>query len=158
MLSNKADTIEEYILKKLSEGEDKKSIELKRTELAGKVNCAPSQISYVLSTRFTQDKGFQVESQRGLGGYIRITIIEDVALEKKLLYRQMLDDITAETPFDTIKSMLDYLIKSRLITRREAEIIAQTAYNLYKSEAAEKISAEERAKIIRAIFMTLSKF
>ena len=158
MLSNKADTIEDYILKKLSEGEDKKSIELKRTELAGQVKCAPSQISYVLSTRFTHDRGFQVESQRGLGGYIRITIIEDVVLDKKVLYRQMLEDITAETPFDTIKSMLEYLIDRRLITRREAEIIAQTAYNLYKSEATEKISAEERAKIIRAIFMTLSKF
>lgn len=157
MLSNKADTIEEYILKKLSEGQDK-SIELKRTELAGKVNCAPSQISYVLSTRFTHDRGFQVESQRGLGGYIRITIIEDVVLDKKVLYRQMLEDITEHTPFDTIKSMLEYLIDRRLVTRREAEIIAQTAFNLYKSEAAEKISPEERAKIIRAIFMTLSKF
>lgn len=157
MLSNKADTIEEYILKKLSEGQDK-SIELKRTELAGKVNCAPSQISYVLSTRFTHDRGFQVESQRGLGGYIRITIIEDVVLDKKVLYRQMLEDITEHTPFDTIKSMLEYLIDRRLVTRREAEIIAQTAYSLYKSEAAEKISPEERAKIIRAIFMTLSKF
>ncbi len=157
MLSNKADTIEEYILKKLSEGQDK-SIELKRTELAGKVNCAPSQISYVLSTRFTHDRGFQVESQRGLGGYIRITIIEDVVLDKKVLYRQMLEDITEHTPFDTIKSMLEYLIDRRLVTRREAEIIAQTAYNLYKSEAAEKISPEERAKIIRAVFMTLSKF
>jgi len=157
MLSNKADTIEEYILKKLSEGQDK-SIELKRTELAGKVNCAPSQISYVLSTRFTHDRGFQVESQRGLGGYIRITIMEDVVFDKKVLYRKMLEDITAETPFDTIKSMLEYLIDRRLVTRREAEIIAQTAYSLYKSEAAEKISPEERAKIIRAIFMTLSKF
>ncbi len=157
MLSNKADTIEEYILKKLSEGQDK-SIELKRTELAGKVNCAPSQISYVLSTRFTHDRGFQVESQRGLGGYIRITIIEDVVLDKKILYRQMLEDINEETPFETIKSMLGYLIDKRLITRREAEIIVQTAFNLYKSEAAEKISPEERAKIIRAMFMTLSKF
>ena len=59
MLSNKADTIEEYILRKLSEG-DAGSVELKRTEIAGKVKCAPSQISYVLSTRFTHDKGFQV--------------------------------------------------------------------------------------------------
>ena len=157
MLNKKSDSIEEYILRKLSEG-DAGSVELKRTEIAGKVKCAPSQISYVLSTRFTQDKGFHVESQRGLGGYIRITIIENLALEKDILYQNMISAIDEKTPFDEIKSMLKFLIDRQLITKREAEIIAQTAYNLYKSEAAEKISPEERAKIIRAIFMTLSKF
>ncbi len=157
MLSNKADTIEEYILRKLSEG-DAGSVELKRRDIAGKVKCAPSQISYVLSTRFTHDRGFQVESQRGLGGFIRITIVEDAALEKKILYANMLADIKADTPFDEIKSMLDYLIEHRLVTRREAEIIAQTAYALYNSEVAGNISAEERAKIIRAMFVTLSRF
>jgi len=157
MLSNKADTIEEYILRKLSEG-DAGSVELKRRDIAGKVKCAPSQISYVLSTRFTHDRGFQVESQRGLGGFIRITIVEDAALEKKILYANMLSEIKADTPFDEIKSMLDYLIEHRLVTRREAEIIAQTAYALYNSEVSGNISAEERAKIIRAMFVTLSRF
>ena len=157
MLSNKADTIEEYILRKLSEG-DAGSVELKRTEIAGKVKCAPSQISYVLSTRFTHDKGFQVESQRGLGGFIRITIIEDAALEKRLLYANMISEIDSKTQFKEIKSMLDFLIERRLVTRREAEIIAQTAYSLYGSEVEGKISADERAKIIRAMFVTLSRF
>ena len=81
MLNNKADTIEEYILKKLSE-EQEGSVELKRTKLADEVSCAPSQISYVLSTRFTHDRGFIVESRRGLGGYIKITIITDKNAEK----------------------------------------------------------------------------
>lgn len=157
MLNKKSDSIEEYILRKLSEG-DAGSVELKRTEIAGKVKCAPSQISYVLSTRFTQDKGFQVESQRGLGGYIRITIIENVLLEKDILFQNMISAIDEKTPFDEIKSMLKFLIDRQLITKREAEIIAQTAYNLYKSEVTEKISSEERAKIIRAMFVTLSRF
>ncbi len=156
MLTNKADTIEEYILKKLSEGTNR-SIEVKRTELAGKVNCAPSQISYVLSTRFTHDRGFHVESQRGLGGYIRITIVEDTAFEKKTLFRSMLENIDAATTFDTIKSMINYLIEMRLVTTREAEIVANTIYILYKSEAAGKMSAEERAKIVTSIFVMLSK-
>ena len=156
MLSNKADTVEEYILRMLSRTTG--SIELNRTELAGKVNCAPSQISYVLSTRFTHDKGFRVESQRGLGGYIRITVVEDAALKKKVLYHNMITQITEETPFENVKSMLEYLIGQRLITHREAELIAQTTYNLYTSESAEKISPEERAKLVRSIFVTLSKF
>ena len=75
MVNNIADAIEEYILQQLANKQDGQ-VELKRTELANKISCAPSQISYVLSTRFTHDKGFIVESRRGLGGYIRITIIE----------------------------------------------------------------------------------
>ena len=156
MLNNKADTIEEYILKKLSE-EQEGSVELKRTKLADEVSCAPSQISYVLSTRFTHDRGFIVESRRGLGGYIKITIVTDKNTEKKLMYEDMIKNINAGTSFDDIKLRLDYLLEQRLITRREAEIIAQISWRLYHSEQDGNVSDEERAKLIRSIFTTLSK-
>lgn len=67
-----ADRIEKLILDKILQGDDD-SLILKRNELADELNCAPSQISYVLSTRFSSDKGFHVQSRRGLGGYISIT-------------------------------------------------------------------------------------
>lgn len=156
MLNNKADTIEEYIRKRLEQNADGQ-IELKRTALADEISCAPSQISYVLSTRFTTERGFVVESRRGLGGYIRIALIPREIDQKQMLYRNMLEEITARTPFAEVKSMLDFLLKSNLITRREAELIAQMSANLYKSEASEQISAEERAKLIRSIFATLAK-
>lgn len=157
MLNNKADTIEEYILKRLKQNADRQ-IELKRTALADEISCAPSQISYVLSTRFTTERGFVVESRRGLGGYIRIALIPEEIDQKQLLYRDMMNQITAATPFEEIKSMLEFLfMQSKLITRREAEIIAQMSANLYQSEAAGKISAEERAKLIRSTFATLAK-
>ena len=156
MLNNKADTIEEYILKKLSE-EQAGSVELKRTELAGEVSCAPSQISYVLSTRFTYDKGFIVESRRGLGGYIKITIIRDKNLEKKLLYEDMLKDISAETPFAEVKSMMDYLLEQKLVTIREAELSIQMIAKFYRAERDKVISSEVRAEFVRSIFVTLSK-
>lgn len=73
-LSNIADLIEEYILRKLAQ-ENSSKVELRRTEIADEIACAPSQISYVLNTRFTAAKGFTVESRRGLGGFIRITRI-----------------------------------------------------------------------------------
>ena len=98
-----------------------------------------------------------MESRRGLGGYIRIALIPQEIDQKQVLYRKMLEEITARTPFAEIKSMLDFLLKSNLITRREAELIAQMSANLYKSEASEQISAEERAKLIRSIFATLAK-
>ena len=65
-----ADKIEKFILNKLTEEQEK--LILKRNELADELDCAPSQISYVLSTRFSNERGFDVESRRGLGGYIRI--------------------------------------------------------------------------------------
>ena len=156
MLSNKADTIEEYILKRLKQNSDKQ-IELNRTLLANEISCAPSQISYVLSTRFTTDRGFVVESRRGLGGYIRVALIADELDRKQILYQNMLEQIDVETPFDTVKSMLGFLLESKLITRREAELVAQMSANLYQSEAAGEIASEERARLIRSVFVTLAK-
>ena len=156
MLNNKADTIEEYILRRLAQNADKQ-IELKRTALADEISCAPSQISYVLSTRFTTDRGFVVESRRGLGGYIRIALIAEELDRKQLLYQEMLEQIDAKTPFAQVKSMIDFLLENKLITRREAELIAQMSANLYKSEAASKLEAAERARLIRSIFVTLAK-
>lgn len=156
MLNNKADTIEEYIRKRLEQNASGQ-IELKRTALADEISCAPSQISYVLSTRFTTERGFVVESRRGLGGYIRIALIPQQLDQKQILFNDIVNEIDARTPFAEIKSMIDFLLKGNLITRREAELIAQMSANLYKSEVAEQISAEERAKLIRSIFATLSK-
>lgn len=156
MLNNKADTIEEYILKRLKQNADKQ-IELKRTALADEISCAPSQISYVLSTRFTTERGFVVESRRGLGGYIRITLIPEELDQKQILYRDMIEALDEESSFAHVKSCLDFLLESKLITRREAELIAQMSANLYRSEADGKIKPDERAKLIRSIFATLAK-
>ena len=144
MLNNKADTIEEYILKRLKQNADKQ-IELKRTALADEISCAPSQISYVLSTRFTTARGFVVESRRGLGGYIKIALIPEELDQKQILYRDM------------IESLDENLLKNKIITQREAELVAQMSANLYQSEAAGKIASAERAKLIRSIFATLAK-
>ena len=68
-MSNISDIIEEFILQQL---EDSDNIDLSRNELANFFSCAPSQINYVLSTRFTAPKGYIVESHRGGGGFIRL--------------------------------------------------------------------------------------
>lgn len=66
-----SDTIEHFIKEMLSQ--DEREIELQRNELATYFSCSPSQINYVLSTRFTPDHGYVIESRRGGGGCIRIT-------------------------------------------------------------------------------------
>lgn len=72
-----SDTIEAFIKEMLREEEQ--SCELKRNELAQYFHCAPSQINYVLSTRFTPDHGYVITSQRGGGGCIRIVRIRETA-------------------------------------------------------------------------------
>ncbi len=67
-----ADLIEAY-LQRLLEGSSQNILELRRSDIAVRFNCAPSQINYVLSTRFSIKRGYIVESRRGEGGFIRIT-------------------------------------------------------------------------------------
>ena len=67
---NTSDLIESYIKKIL---ENSEMIEIRRIEMADLFNCVPSQINYVINTRFTIQRGYLVESKRGGGGYIRIT-------------------------------------------------------------------------------------
>lgn len=153
MVNNLSDAIEEYILARLSE-QSSGVVELKRTELADKIDCAPSQISYVLSTRFTHERGFVVESRRGLGGYIRITILNDADI-RDLIYRDMLSKINENTELEYIRSMVDYLLKQKMVTRREAILLTQTIITIYESD---KIDATERVRLMRSIFTTLSKF
>lgn len=68
-----SDKICEHLKKLL---EDKAVIKVQRSKLASKFDCAPSQINYVLNTRFTQEKGYIVESQRGGSGYLKIIEVE----------------------------------------------------------------------------------
>jgi len=69
-----SDIIEEFIMSSL---DDDSFIELSRNDLAKFFSCVPSQINYVLNTRFTLNRGFVVESQRGGGGYIKVVRVQD---------------------------------------------------------------------------------
>ena len=70
-MKNLADDIENFIVRQLLLDEEDQ-IFVQRNELADRLSCAPSQISYVLSTRFTPERGYIVESRRGSGGFVRI--------------------------------------------------------------------------------------
>lgn len=155
MLRNKADVIEKYILDML-EGNGGEQIELKRTELADEVSCAPSQVSYVLSTRFTHSRGFRVESQRGLGGYIRITVVEDADQEKRRVYQHFIKTIEEQDiNFDQAKTLLDIVLKEGYITVREAEILAQQVKAYYALFESGYMSEEVCKTLVHNVFVTL---
>ena len=69
-----SDLVAQYIIRMLDETHG--SCEIKRNELASALGCVPSQINYVITSRFTPEQGYIVESRRGGGGYIRIIRVE----------------------------------------------------------------------------------
>lgn len=149
-MSNIADMIESYILRQLATRQDGQ-VELRRTDIADEISCAPSQISYVLSTRFTQDKGFVVESRRGLGGFIRIV---QVPL-RDLVYQDMLSKIDENTDMETVQSMVRYLAQHGMVETREAALLMQIVTGLFRSET---LAAKERVQMLKTMILTLENF
>ena len=113
-----ADRIERFIMRRFLE-EKAQEIILQRKEIADALNCAPSQISYVLSTRFSPEKGFSVESRRGLGGFIRITVIRPLVGE----------DNDRLTIADIDKALYN-LLQEAVITQREAQFLHEAMRSL----------------------------
>ena len=153
-MSNIADLIEAYIRQQLAQQQDGK-VELRRTDIADKISCAPSQISYVLSTRFTQDKGFVVESRRGLGGFIRIVQIPDQQQVKNMIFSDMRGKITGATTYGEVEGMFHYLQQHELITQREAALAMQVVTGLFHSPT---MDVEEKVQMIQGLLTTLEKF
>ena len=149
-MSNIADMIESYILRQLATRQDGQ-VELRRTDIADEISCAPSQISYVLSTRFTQDKGFVVESRRGLGGFIRIV---QVPL-RDLVYQDMLSKINEDTDMETVQSMVRYLTQHGMVETREAALLMQMITGLFQSET---LASQERVQMLKTMILTLENF
>ena len=112
--------IERFIKEMLEETEDG-IIEIGRNDLADQFGCAPSQINYVLTTRFTPYKGYYIESRRGGGGYIKIMkvgIEEDKDMEN-LILNTIGDSITKNKAFHIIEG----LVEEDIITSREGRLM-----------------------------------
>lgn len=117
-MANISNLIEEFIKSLMGECE---TINISRNELAQYFDCAPSQINYVLATRFSFDRGFLIESRRGGGGFI--TLIRVSPSGKELLKR--LDEYTLSEGITYQKAVqiIKMLIDEDIINPREAVII-----------------------------------
>lgn len=114
-----SDTIESFI-KALME-EESTAIELRRNELAEHFQCAPSQINYVLATRFTPDHGYVIESRRGGGGYIRIVRIKSSSREE--LLQSIYQRIGVSISFQDAVRIIDHLKSEKIVTADEADLM-----------------------------------
>ena len=115
---NISDIIESFINERLKDADGR--AEIRRNELAEHLGCVPSQINYVISTRFTAERGYTVESRRGGGGYISI---------KRVIYptdnriMHIVNSIGDSIDFESSKAIIKSLWEYDVISRREAEIM-----------------------------------
>ena len=93
--------------------------EIKRNDFANRIGCVPSQINYVISSRFSNHHGYIVESRRGGGGYIKIT---RVRMEKSEYLMHMFATVGASLDSATLRAYLISLTENMIITERDAKI------------------------------------
>jgi len=146
-----SDIIEEYLKNILHENE-KKMIEIKRSEIADQFECVPSQINYVINTRFTMERGYIIESKRGGGGYIRIFRIEHQ--DEFELIDEIIQMIQPKISQQAAIDVLERLEEKEVISLREKAIIFS---GIEREALAVMLPARDelRARILTSILTTL---
>ncbi|MDP4133279.1 MAG: CtsR family transcriptional regulator [Bacillota bacterium] len=113
-----SNSIEEFLNALLNGGDG--AVEIKRNELAERLGCVPSQINYVIQTRFTKERGYTVESRRGGGGFIKITRVR-IGADEYIMH--IVNNIGDSIDFQTAKVLVSNLVDYQRITKREAMLI-----------------------------------
>jgi len=119
-MRNISDIIENY-LKDVLQMSGREIVEIKRSEIADRFQCVPSQINYVINTRFTIERGYIVESKRGGGGYIRIMKVQSHDLAH--LIDQLLALIQTRISQSSAEDVIYRLVQEEVVTNREAKIM-----------------------------------
>lgn len=149
-----SDSIESFIKTLLTQEEPE--VELKRNELAEYFGCAPSQINYVLATRFSPDHGYITESRRGGGGYIRIVrVVQTGAQRLMYLVNERIGEVISEG--EAVR-LIQQLMEQQLVTRNEAEIMrAAISTQAVSVPMPEQMKDALRARILRTMIMTIAR-
>ncbi|WP_242334342.1 CtsR family transcriptional regulator [Limosilactobacillus urinaemulieris] len=138
-----SDIIEEYLKQILGESSQ---IEIRRSEIANHFDVVPSQINYVIKTRFTIQHGYLVQSKRGGGGYIRIervNLLDNVDVLNSLI-QAIGDSISERDAYDIIRTLYD----EKVLTRREGDLmlVALSKQTLNVNDC--NVEARLRARIL----------
>ncbi|UED80220.1 CtsR family transcriptional regulator [Lysinibacillus sp. CD3-6] len=150
-MRNISDIIEGY-LKQVLELGGEGHIEIKRSEIADKFQCVPSQINYVINTRFTAERGYLVESKRGGGGYIRILRVR--ANSQIDLIDDVLLQIERGASQTVAEGLVYRLIDEQVISKREAKLML-AAVDRSTLDLQLPLRDSIRAKILRAMLTTI---
>lgn len=137
-----SDVIADFINKLLAEDS---TAEVQRSELASRFNCVPSQINYVISTRFSPERGYAVESRRGGGGYIRI---RRLAPDPQMLLMHTVNALGDRVDIRTAAALLSNCVSAGVLP----EATARLMLSALSDQALRPVSAEGR-DIVRAAIL-----
>lgn len=148
--SNMSDVIEAYLKQILQQANE---IEIRRVDLAQRFSVVPSQINYVIKTRFNTENGYLVESKRGGGGYIRIV---KMALRSE---PQLIEEIKQQLPevvsFRTATSVISTLYREQILTAHEGELILTLLSNETLSVGNISVQGQLRARLLQQLLSRL---
>ena len=148
-----SDSIEQFIKELLNE--ESTEVELKRNELAEYFGCAPSQINYVLATRFSPDHGYLTASRRGGGGYIRIVRVVQAGSQRLMyLVNDRIGDSLGE---EECLRLISQLKEQRIVTADEAALMASAVSTRALSvPVPDSLKNAMRAKMMKSMLMTIA--
>lgn len=150
-MQNISNIIEEFILSTM--GEDN-TLHLSRNDMAEYFNCAPSQINYVLSTRFNLNRGFVIQSQRGGGGYIKIYRIDN--FDDNYIHQVLNERVKDKISYKDAIYVLEDLQQKELISIEEAKVLG---FAITQKSLATPINNEDqiRANILKNVLINIIK-
>ena len=149
-MANISESIEQFIIATMGDSAD---VEISRNSLAEYFSCAPSQINYVLDTRFTVDRGYVKESRRGGGGFIKISKIKNTdtnAYLNGLIFESVGDELSHKR----MLQILDKLVSDNIVSDKESMIIV-TALSDDSLSMPFTIKDKIRAKAFKNILLKL---
>lgn len=147
-------TLSDYIASIIEEMLDEGggSAEMKRNDLATKLGCVPSQINYVITSRFTPERGYVIESRRGGGGYIRIVRKQLSQNDYLMHFFHAIGDSISEAEST---AFIRNLLGAGIVTEREAALIGAASSDRSLSDVPPESKNNIRADILRHIILTL---
>ena len=145
-----SDLVANYILDMLDAQNG--NAEIRRNELAGTLGSVPSQINYVITSRFTPEQGYIVESRRGGGGYIRITRIN---LDRSSAIMHIINSIGKTLDRATAEAMLTNMVSQEIIDKQTARLMACGISERSYQEVPQKYRDGLRSGIFKNMLLTL---
>ncbi len=121
-------------------------LEIQRSDLAQRFNCVPSQINYVVSTRFSPERGYIVESRRGGNGYIRIT---RVRVDHETLLMHVINTIGDELDYPSARAILGNLLHGGALEERTAKTLLAAVGDKSLNAAPKEVRDRIRADILK---------
>lgn len=145
---NLSKAIADMILDMLSESG---TAEIKRNDFAEQIGCVPSQINYVLSSRFTPEQGYIVESRRGGGGYIKIT---RASYNPDMLKMHLINSLGDEADEQTCRANLHNLYMRGILEEKEARLMAAALLDNAYRDIPQALRNRVRASVFKQMLLT----